>query len=115
MYRIVKESYENYKSDFLESNKEDNYRYKIMKPFEILFNLKKWEHEKSLESKKYMKVADLLNYINKNISNFPEFKVFIRELEARNIVGKNYSMLSNEEKHEIIKIFKMFLNLTYWD
>jgi hypothetical protein len=114
MYRIVKESYNNFKEDFLESNAEDDFRYKIMKPFEIIFDLKQWEKEKAIESEQFKKVSDFINYIDENIHDFPEFKVFLRELEARNIVGETYFVLSVEEQNEITKTFKMFLNLTYW-
>ena len=114
MYRIVKESYNNFKEDFLESNAKDDFRYKIMEPFEILFDLNQWEREKTIESDRFKKVSDFLNYIHKNIEEFPRFKVFIRELEARDLKGKSYSVLSEEEREEIVKIFKMFFGLTYW-
>jgi hypothetical protein len=114
MYRIVKESYNNFKEDFIESNAKEDYRYRIMKPFEILFDLKQWEKERAIESEQFKKVADFLDYIDENINDFPEFKVFLRELEARNVFGRSYLILSEEERKEITKIFQMFLSLTYW-
>ena len=36
-------------------------------------------------------------------------------LEARNIFGRNYNVLSNEDFSEQVKIMKMFLRLAYWD
>lgn len=36
-------------------------------------------------------------------------------LEARNIFGGNYNVLSNEDFSEQVKIMKMFLRLAYWD
>lgn len=114
MYRIVKESYNNFKEDFLESNAKDDFRYKIMEPFEMIFNRKQWEKEKGIKSIQFKKVSDFLNYIDENIHEFPEFKVIMRELKARNITGKSYRVLTEEERNEIAKIFKMFLNLTYW-
>lgn len=114
MYRIVKESYNNFKKDFLELNAKRDYRYRIMEAFEILFDLKQWEREKTIESDQFKKVSDFLDYIHKNIQEFPRFKVFLSELDARDIKGKSYSMLSEAEREEIVKIFKMFFELTYW-
>ncbi len=115
MFRIVKESYYNYKDDFLVSNAIDDTRYKIMVPFEMIFNIEKWANEKSQKTENYKKVAEILYYIEENINELLEFKVFMWELEARNIVGENFSVLSSEDKEEIIKNFKMFLDLTYWN
>lgn len=114
MYRIVKESYNNFRDDFLESNGTEDFRYRIMKPFEILFDLKQWEKEKTIESDQFKKVSDFLHYVGENIQSYPRFKVFLRELESRDIKGKSYSVLSEEEREEIIKTFQMFFDLTYW-
>ena len=114
MFRIVKESYNNFKDDFLESNTREDFRYRIMKPFEIIFDPNQWEKEKASESDQFQKVSDFLYYIDKNILEFPRFKVFLRELDSRDIKGNKYSVLSEEEKEEIVKIFKMFFSLTYW-
>ncbi|MDM8534783.1 hypothetical protein QUF55_08810 [Clostridiaceae bacterium HSG29] len=115
MYRIIKESYNNYKNDFLVSDALDDIRYIIMEPFEIIFNIEKWNYEKNQKTENYKKVAEVLYYINGNINEFLEFKVFMWELEARNIIGEDFLVLSSEDKEEIIKNFKMFLNLTYWN
>lgn len=115
MFRIVKESYYNYKNDFLVSNATDDIRYKMMEPFEMIFNVEKWTYEKVEKTEDYKKVAEILYYIKENINELLDFNVFMWELEARDIVGKNFSVLSREAKEEIIKNFKMFLNLTYWN
>ena len=44
MYRIVCESYENYKSDFSPNNTDD-YRYKITEPLELILDLSLYEKE----------------------------------------------------------------------
>jgi len=115
MFRIIKESYNNYKKDFLESNATDDIRYKVMEPFEMIFNIQKWTNEKNQQTEDYKKVAEVLYYIKKNINELLEFNVFLWELEARDIIGEDFSVLSNEDKEEIIKNFKMFLDLTYWN
>jgi len=107
MYRIIKASYHNFKDDFLASNARKDTRYNIMEPFEIIFNMDQWNHEKNRKSHNYKKVSEVLYYIEENIDKLIEFKVFMWELESRNIYG--------EDRDEIIKIFKMFLDLTYWN
>lgn len=115
MYRIVKESYKNFRKDFSISDSTEDPRYKIMKPYNLLFDYDKWTEAKKNESMDYKKVATFLDYIKNNLSKYPEFKVILWELEARNYFGENYSVLNDQEREEIIKIFQMFLNLTYWN
>lgn len=115
MYRIVKESYENFRKDFSVIDSVENPRYDVMKAFYLLFDYDKWIEAKKNKSTDYKKVAAFLDYINKNSSKYPEFQVILWELEARGYFGENYSVLSNQERDEVIKIFQMFLNLTYWN
>lgn len=47
MYRIVCESYENYKKDFLPDN-EDDYRFSVTKPLELVVDIPLYESEKKM-------------------------------------------------------------------
>ena len=58
MYRIVCESYENYKNDFLPNN---------------TINYQKLEH--------------CIYLLEKNIYKYPNFKSFLRSLESRSMYG----------------------------
>jgi hypothetical protein len=114
MFRIVKESFENFKNDFKTTEGREDYRYQIMAPFEILFDSKRFQVEKELESNDYQKVVDFLHYVQKNIDQYPEFKVLLWELKSLGIEGKKYDSLDLSTKEEILKTFQMLLNLTYW-
>lgn len=114
MFRIVKESFENFKNDFKVNDGVEDYRYQIMAPFEMLFNINQYRVEQEKESIDYQKVADFLHTVQKNIDQYPEFKVFLWELQSWGIEGKEYNCLSPSEKKEILKTFRMFLNLSYW-
>lgn len=114
MYRILKESYKNFEKDFLISEAQENYRYKLMKAFKLLFDDEKWQMEKINQDDNYKKVADFLYYIKNNLNKYPDFQVIIWELEARGFYGKKFGVISKMDLEEIIKIFKMFLDLTYW-
>ena len=113
MYRIVCESYENYKKDFL-PNDTDDYRYKITKPLELILDLDLYESEKCSNTINYKKLEHLIYLLKKNIVKYPNFKSFLWSLESRGINGKNYGVLSNEEFNELSKIINMFLKLAYW-
>lgn len=114
MYRIVCESYENYKNDFLPNN-TDSYRYKITKPLELILDLSLYEEEKNNNTINYQKLEHFIYLLNKNIHEYPNFKSFLWSLESRGINGRDYSVLSEEEFFELQKIVNMFLKLSYWD
>ncbi|HOJ10938.1 MAG TPA: hypothetical protein PK733_10150 [Clostridiales bacterium] len=114
MYRIVRESYENYINDFLPNSASD-YRYKIMQPFRLIFDLSAYKEEKNKNSTDYLKLQDFIYLANKNIKEYPNFKSFLWSLESRNIFGKNNGVLSREEFLEQAKIINMFLKLSYWN
>ncbi|HZK01761.1 MAG TPA: hypothetical protein VFC96_02745 [Anaerovoracaceae bacterium] len=114
MYRIVCESYENYKNDF-QPNHEDDYRYVITKPLELIVDLDLYEKEKRRNTVKYQKLQHLIYLLKKNIEEYPNFKSFLWSLESRNILGKDYDVLSEEEFRELARIVNMFLRLAYWD
>lgn len=114
MYRIVCESYENYKNDFLPNN-TDSYRYKITKPLELILDLSLYEEEKNNNTINYQKLEHFIYLLNKNIHEYPNFKSFLWSLESRGINGRDYGVLSEEEFSELQKIVNMFLKLSYWD
>ena len=115
MYRIVKESYENFRKDFSGTDSVEEPRYEVMKAFYLLFDYDQWTEAKKNKSTDYKKVAEFLYYMNKNLPKYPGFQVILWELEARKYFGENYSVLSDQERDEIIKTFQMFLDLTYWN
>jgi hypothetical protein len=113
MYRIVCESYENYKRDFLPDNIND-YRYTATKPLELILDLSLYEKEKNNNTINYKKLEHFIYLLNKNINEYPNFKSFLWSLESRGICGKNYDVLTGEEFSELQKIVNMFLKLSYW-
>lgn len=114
MYRIVCESYENYKKDFLPNNTDD-YRYKIAEPLELIVDLTLYEKEKANNTIKYQKLEQLIYLLKDNINKYPNTKSLLWSLESRGLYGKNYEVLSNEDFNELSKIINMFLKLSYWN
>lgn len=114
MYRVICESYINYMKDFDKKDKAD-FRYQIMTPFELLLDLKQYKQEKENETLKYKKLQDFIWFIKKSIENYPNFKALLWTLESREIKGKYYGVLDEEELKEQIKIIHMFLKLAYWN
>ena len=84
MYRIVCESYENYKNDFSPNNTND-YRYKITKPLELILDLSLYEEEKNNNTINYQKLEHFIYLLKKNIHEKPNFKSFLWSLESRGI------------------------------
>lgn len=113
MYRIVCESYENYKRDFLPDNIND-YRYTVTKPLELILDLSLYEKEKNNNTINYKKLEHFIYLLSKNINEYPNFKSFLWSLESRGIRGRNYDILTEEEFSELQKIINMFLKLSYW-
>ena len=113
MYRIVCESYENYKNDFLPDNTND-YRYRITKPLELILDLSLYEEEKNNNTINYQKLEHFIYLLKENIHKYPNFKSFLWSLESRDIYGRDYGILSEEEFSELRKIVNMFLSLSYW-
>ncbi len=113
MYRIVCESYENYKNDFLPNN-TDNYRYIITKPLELIVDLSLYEKEKMNNTMNYQKLEHFIYILKNNIDEYPNFKSFLWSLESRGIYGKNYEVMLEKEFIELVKIVNMFLKLSYW-
>lgn len=113
MFRIVCESYKNFKEDFLPDNIDD-YRFRITEPLELLLDLSLYNKERAKSSHKYKKLLTFLFILKKNIIDFPNFKSFLWSLESRGINGKDYGVLDKEEFYELQKIVNMFLKLSYW-
>lgn len=113
MYRIVCESYKNYKKDFTLEGIND-YRYIITKPFELILDLDIYEIERKNNSIVYQKLEDFIYLLKKDIEIYPNAKSFLWSLESREVYGKSYEVLSNEEFNELTKILNMFLKLSYW-
>ena len=114
MYRIVCESYDNYKKDFALDGLNE-YRYIITKPFELFRDLDIYENEKAKNSILYKKLEDFIYLLKINIDKYPNSKSFLWSLESREINGKDYKILSNEEFTEMAKTLNMFLRLSYLD
>lgn len=114
MYRIVCESYENYKNDFIPNNTGD-YRYKVAEPLELILDLSMYEKEKTNNTIKYQKLEQLIYLLKKNINKHSNTKSFLWSLESRGIYGKNYDVLLKEDFNELSKILNMFLKLSYWN
>ena len=110
MYRVFCESYEN----FLRSFDEENYRLNLSKPFELIANAEKFAKEKEKHSDLYIKLCNLLTYMQDNIDKFPKFKAFLWTLKSRNIVGEKYNNEKIEELEEQAKLVNSFLKLAYW-
>lgn len=110
MYRIFCESYEN----FLETFEDENYRLSISKIFELITNIDKFEKEKKQQSDIYIKLCNLLVYMQNNIERFPKFKAFLWTLKSRNIVGEKYNNENTDELEEQAKLVNSFLKLAYW-
>ena len=110
MYRIFCESYEN----FLKTFEDENYRLNISKIFELITNIDKFENEKKQQSDIYIKLCNLLVYMQNNIERFPKFKAFLWTLKSRNIVGEKYNNENTDELEEQAKLVNSFLKLAYW-
>lgn len=114
MYRIVCESYKNYKSDFLPGNYGD-YRYQVSKPLELLVDLSLYKKEKNLETTDYKKIEEFIYLLKKDTDKYSSYKSFLWSLESRGIYGKSFGVLSQEDFEELVKIVNMFLKLSYWN
>lgn len=113
MYRIVCESYINYKKDFQPDNISD-YRYKVTRPLDLLLDLSLYEKEKENKTVDFKKLESFIFLVKNNINDFPNFKSFLWSLESRGIYGEDYNAMDEEEFHELLKIVDMFLRLSYW-
>jgi hypothetical protein len=114
MYRIVKESYEHFLSDFTREQQE-SYRYRVALPFALLFDLDTYAEEGAIRSEQFLKIQDFLWRLEQMTTTHPQYKVFLRELASRGIVGTNTNVLTDEEFGEQRNLLEMFLNLSYWD
>lgn len=114
MYRIVCESYGNYKKDFLPNNTDD-YRYQVAKPLELILDLSLYEKEKKDNTTNYQMLEQFIYLLKRDIDNYENYKSFLWSLESRGIYGKNYKVLSKEDFNELSKIINMFLRLSYWN
>ncbi len=114
MYRIVCESYENYKKDFLPDHTGD-YRFILSMPLQLMVDLSLYKKEKEAQTLIYRKLEHLVFLLWENIDKYPRFKSLLWSLEARGIDGRDYGVLSNEEFTELCKIISMFLRLSYWN
>ena len=114
MYRIVCESYENYKKDFLPDNRDD-YRYRVTKPLELVVDIPLYESEKDDKTLVYQKLENLIYLLKRDIDKHPNFRSFLWSLESRGIYGIDYGVLLKEDYEELTKIINMFLKLAYWN
>lgn len=110
MYRVFCESYENFQKTF----EKENYRLNISKIFDLITNIDKFNEEKEKHSDLYIKLCNLLVYMQNNIERFPKFKAFLWTLKSRNIVGEKYNNENTDELEEQAKLVNSFLKLAYW-
>lgn len=116
MYRVFCESYKNYISQFDHViQKDDEYRYRIAKPFELIGNLENYNVEKSYQSDAYKELSDLLFYIGSNLDRYPKLRAFLWTLESRGIKGQYYGITPIQNLEEQTKLANTFLSLLYWD
>jgi hypothetical protein len=115
MYRIFCESYENFLKQYDGLFQCDDYRYSIIKPFELIRNTERFRLEQTQETLLYKQLSDLLFYMADNLERFPKMGAFLWTLEARGIKGQHYGVVQEVELEEQIKMANMFLNLLYWD
>lgn len=115
MYRIFCESYDNYMKQYDGLTEKDEYRYKIVKPFELLRNVEKYKLEKSQDTSLYKQLSDLLFYMAGNTDRYPKMRAFLWTLEARGIKRQYSGIVPEVDLEEQTKLANMFLNLLYWD
>ncbi|WP_236932655.1 hypothetical protein [Geosporobacter ferrireducens] len=107
-------SYENYISQYENGVGHDEYRYKIAKSIELLKNPDAYMQNKNANSMAYKKISDLIFYMQEHIEQFPKFKAFLWTLESRDMKGKYFGVVPEEELKEQAKLINLFLNLLYW-
>ena len=115
MYRVFCESYENYIKQYEPVTENNEYRYKISKPFELIRDLERFRLEQSQNTLLYKELCDLLYYMANNLDRFPKLRAFLWTLDARGIEGKYFGVVSETDLEEQTKLASMFLNLLYWD
>jgi hypothetical protein len=115
MYRVFCESYENYLKQYEGLSEIDEYRYVIIKPFQLLKNIDRYKIEQSLETLLYKQLSDLLFYMSCKPDRYPKMSAFLWTLEARGKNGRYYGTVPETDLEEQTKLANMFLNLLYWD
>lgn len=83
MYKIFVESYPNVVNLF---NKTD-VRYKYIEYMDLLCDKLKYLEHKNRNTENYMKVCNLLTYINDNIDKYERLQLLMSELEYLGIVS----------------------------
>lgn len=114
MYRIIAQSYFNYMSK-LKAIDTDCYRFKLMEPLHLIFDLVSYKEEKNCNTENYQKVCDLIFYIENSLDQHPRLKVLLWTLESRDIVGKQFNVVSEIDLAEQVKTLEMFTRLMYWN
>ncbi len=115
MYRIFCESYDNYMSQYQDTVFQNEYRFKIAKTLKLVRNPDEYKVEKKNNSLEYKQLSDLLFYMQKQVEKYPKLKAFLWTLESREIQGRYFGIVPEEDLIEQIKLVNMFLNLLYWD
>tara|TARA_Y100000588_G_C13827216_1_gene742001 strand:- start:155 stop:496 length:342 start_codon:yes stop_codon:yes gene_type:complete len=112
MYRIVCESYDKYKQDF--SGGEQDVRMKCLEPLDLIQSKDLYYLERKKETLKYKKLSDFLWKLQNDLETYKLFSSLLWTLESREIVGKEYNVLTENEFDEMVKVVRMFLKLSYW-
>lgn len=111
MYKIFVESYPNVVNLF---NKTD-VRYKYIAYMNLLCDKSKYQEHKSRNTKNYMKVSNLLTYINDHMDKYKRLQLLMSEFEYLGILPiKTEQLLTTEEMEEGAKILNSIVKLNYW-
>ncbi len=111
MYKILLQSYPNLINTF----KETDVRYNYIEYMDLLCDCNKYKEHKDKNSKKYIKVCNLLDYIKNNIDQYKRLRVLMFELEYLGIVPiETQQILTEEELNEGAKILQSIAKLNYW-
>lgn len=111
MYKIFIESYPNLVNSF---DKKD-VRYRYIEYMAIFCDKSKYLEHKNKNSNSFMKVCNLLTYINDNIDKYERLQVLLFELEYLGMLPvKTKQVLTEEEMEEGAKILESIVKLNYW-
>ena len=92
----------------------ENYRYKTVKSMETLLDVKKFLELKGNDIEKYKEISNVIWEINKNIDEYPSFKVFSWELWGYGFDGEKYNCNDISRLNEQLKIIDLLLSTQYW-
>ena len=112
MYRILCESYENYKRDF---ENVGGARLELSSCFHLLTNSKEFLLEKSKDTTLYKNANMLLAYLSQNQEQYPQTSVLMSEMSDRGIKAAEQTVVEETMLlQEQAKLLTSFMKLAYW-